>query len=80
MKTLKKTVKTWLRGLWSAFVGGAASAVSTTIVAPEQFNFGNGLGSMLKVALVAGCVNLAFYLKQSPIWRDEDDAPSTDSK
>lgn len=67
MKQLPKTVEDWLSSIAAAFIGGAASAITTTVVAPETFNFGDGLAKLLKVALISGILNAAFYLKKSPL-------------
>lgn len=77
MKQLNRTVKIWLRGLGSAFIGGAATAITTTVVAPETFNFGDGLKKLLQVSIASGIINAAFYLKKSPLPDDPDDKEPT---
>jgi hypothetical protein len=62
-----KNPRVWLHGLISALVGGAATSISTIVVAPEQFNLEGGLLNVGKVALVSGIVSAAMYLKQSPL-------------
>jgi hypothetical protein len=57
----------WLKGLVSAAIGGAATAISTMIVAPEEFNLDQGIGKVAAVAVVSAIVAAANYLKQSPI-------------
>jgi hypothetical protein len=57
----------WLHGLISAGVGGSATAISTIIVAPETFNFKEGLAKLGTVAAVSAIVSVAMYLKQSPL-------------
>ncbi len=63
--------KHWLKGLWAAFIGGAATAFAATQVAPLAFNFGDGLHALMKMAFFSGLLNAAFYLKQSPVPPDE---------
>ena len=59
--------KTWLHSLIAAAIGGAATAISTMIVAPDQFNLQDGWQKLLTVAVVSALVNVAAFLKQSPI-------------
>jgi plasmid maintenance system antidote protein VapI len=67
-------VRKWLRGLVAAVINGASTAVSTMIVDPRTFNFDTGLGNLGKVCLVAAIVGAALYLKEHPVW-DDDDPP-----
>lgn len=70
-----KSLKAWLAGLASAFISGAASAVTLMVVDPAHFNIHEGLYTVGTVALVTGAVGAAFYLKQSPIppeWEGEE--------
>ena len=63
-----KTALLWLKGLAAAFIGGAANAVTATVVAPESFNLTpDGLKRTGVLALVSGGVSAATYLKQSPV-------------
>lgn len=62
-----KNPTVWIHGLISALIGGAATSISTVVVAPEQFNLSAGLMNVAKVALVSGIVSAAMYLKQSPL-------------
>jgi len=59
--------KLWLKGLASAVIGGAASAVTVTIVDPTNFNLNEGLQKLGTVALVNAIIAAALYLKQSPL-------------
>lgn len=59
--------KPWLHGLFSAFIGGGASAVSAMVIDPATFNISDGFGNMLSLWAVNGIVSVAFYLKQSPM-------------
>jgi hypothetical protein len=67
MKPWVKITLYWLKGLVAAFIGGAANAVTATIVAPESFNFNEGLGKVFQLSLVSGLVSAALYLKKSPV-------------
>ena len=57
----------WLRGLFSAIIGGAANSVTVMIVEPSTFNFEEGIGKLGTVALVSAIVAAAMFLKQSPL-------------
>jgi len=57
----------WLKGLISATISGGATAVSTMVVSPQEFNFQNGLNKLLTVAAVSAVMGAANYLKQSPL-------------
>ena len=62
------TLKTWLKGLIAAVVGGAANAVSAVIAARETFNFSPaGLIAIAKLAAAGALIALVSYLKQSPV-------------
>jgi len=58
---------TWLKGLLSAVIGGAANSVTVMIAAPDQFNIKDGLPKLAGVCLVSAIVSCAMYLKQSPM-------------
>ena len=58
---------TWLKGLISAMIGGAANAVTTMIVAPDTFNLREGLGKLGTVSAVSALISAAMYLKSSPL-------------
>lgn len=57
----------WLRGLVAAIINGAATAITTAIVAPDQFNLTTGKGNLISVMVVAAIFGAASYLKQSPL-------------
>jgi hypothetical protein len=59
--------QTWLKGLMSAVIGGAANAITVMIVSPQDFNLQEGAGKLGTVTLVSALVAGAMYLKQSPI-------------
>lgn len=59
--------KVWLKGLFSAAIGGAANTVTVMIVEPTQFNLAEGLSKVLTVAGVSALVSAAMYLKASPL-------------
>jgi hypothetical protein len=61
----------WVKGLISATIGGAANGVTALIVAPESFNFGDGLSKLGSVMGAAAIVSVSMYLKQSPLPGDE---------
>lgn len=62
--------QTWLKGLISAVIGGAANSVTVIIVAPETFNLQEGIHKLGVVAAVGAIWSAANYLKQSPLWKD----------
>lgn len=59
--------KPWLYGLFSAFMGGGASAVSAMVIDPVKFNMADGFSNMLSMWVVSGLISAALYLKQSPL-------------
>ena len=59
--------KLWLKGLLSAVIGGAASAVTVTVVDPENFNLDTGMQKLGMVAAVNAIIAGCMYLKQSPL-------------
>lgn len=59
--------QTWLKGLFSAIIGGAANSVTVMIVSPMEFNLTEGIGKVGAVAVVSAIVSAALYLKQSPL-------------
>jgi len=61
------STRIWIEGLVAALIGGAANALTVSIVDPLNFNLGEGLGKLLQVVAVGGLVAAAAFLKQSPI-------------
>ncbi len=59
--------QTWLKGLLSAAIGGAANAVTVMAIDPQQFNFSEGLPKLLTVAGISAIISVAMYLKGSPL-------------
>lgn len=67
--------ETWIYGLFSAFIGGGASAVtagvSGSMIDPEKFNLNAGLVNVLKLTgacfVLNGLLTMFAYLKQSPL-------------
>ncbi len=59
--------KKWVKGLISAIIGGAANSITVSLVAPETFNFQDGLGKLGAVAAASAIVAAAMYLKKSPV-------------
>lgn len=58
---------TWIKGLISAAIGGAANGVTVMIVDPANFNLEEGAANLASVAITGAIVSCAMYLKQSPI-------------
>jgi len=69
----------WLYGVGAAFIGGGSSAVTAGITAsaikPEAFNLGSQLKDTLILMgclfVINGCMSMFFYLKQSPLPKEE---------
>ncbi len=72
MQWLTKNRRAWARGLWAALIGGAANSITVMIIDPAQFNFREGLGKLGTVAGVSALIAAAAYLKEHPIWDDEE--------
>jgi hypothetical protein len=70
-----KNIRLWVRGLVAAVIGGAANAVTTVVVAPEMFNFREGLGKLGAVTAASALVSAAMYLKQSPVPTGDREQP-----
>lgn len=60
----------WLKGLFAAFIGGAANVITVVIVDPVAFNFGEQWHKTATAAAVGGILAAAMYLKQSPLPSD----------
>ena len=68
----------WLLGLFAAFIGGGAGALSAGFSAaaldPEHFNLASGLTHTLELMgitfAISGIVAAGAYLKQSPVPRE----------
>ena len=71
---MSPNTRLWLHGLGAAFIGGAATSLATILVDSEKFNIDTflGLQHLAVVAVVAGIVSAAGYLKQSPLPPAED--------
>lgn len=72
--------KTWLKGLFSAFIGAVANGVTLMIVDPTNFNLQEGWKKLLSICLVSGLVSVAMYLKQSPLPTEVSTTTTTTSK
>lgn len=59
--------KNWLRGLIAAAINGGATAITTMVVSPSEFNLEDGLSKVLAVAAISAILGVATYLKQSPL-------------
>jgi len=57
----------WIRGLVGAFIQAAATSLTTTIVAPESFNFGDRIGNVGTIVLVSGAIGAALFLQRKPL-------------
>lgn len=56
----------WVYNVASAFIGGGATCVAAMVIAPETFNL-RDLQKLFELALASGLINVAFYLKKSPL-------------
>ena len=56
----------WLKSLIHAAISGGTAAISTSIVAPETFNFGEGLNKLLTVAMISAIVSMSKFLSTNP--------------
>lgn len=65
------SLRTWLRGMIGASIGGAANAVTLMVIKPEDFNFTTGWTDLWHFALISAVVSAALYLKEHPL-PDED--------
>jgi hypothetical protein len=68
-----KSVRLWVKGLVAAAVGGAANSIVNIGIAPETFNFQDGLGRLAAAAGASAILSMALYLKQSPVPSETDD-------
>lgn len=69
----KQTLRHWLKGLLAAVIGGVANAIPAAIIAPESFNFDEGLAKLASMTFASGVLSAAFYLKQSPLPKGEEE-------
>ena len=58
--------RSWLKGLIHAGISGGTAAISTSIVAPDTFNFGNGLSKLISVAAISAIVSISKFLSTNP--------------
>lgn len=72
-----KDVSVWLKGLINAGISGGTVAISTMVIAPETFNFQNGLSKLLYAAGISAIVSIAKYLSINPT---PIDLPNGDKK
>jgi hypothetical protein len=59
--------KGWLNGFFSAVIGGGANGITVMVIDPVQFNFGDGLSQLLKVAAIGAIIAGAMFLRASPL-------------
>jgi hypothetical protein len=57
----------WLVGLINAGISAGASAITVSIVDPENFNFSTGIYKLGTVVGVTAIVSMAKYLVQNPL-------------
>jgi hypothetical protein len=63
-----KSWEVWLKGVGAAVIGGAASALTAAVAAPQMFPMTRGaMGALVRVSVVGAVVNAAAYLKRSPL-------------
>lgn len=65
--------RAWIKGLIHAGISGGTAAISTSIVAPETFNFGEGLNKLVSVALISAIVSISKFLSAYPFPEDKTD-------
>lgn len=65
--------RAWIKGLIHAGISGGTAAISTSIVAPETFNFGEGLNKLVSVALISAIVSISKFLSVYPFPEDKTD-------
>lgn len=68
MKVADST-KVWLHGMAAAAIGAMGSSLSTTVVAPQDFNFSTmaGIRRVMASSLISAIVAVGLYLKASPL-------------
>lgn len=59
--------KDWIYGLVGAVINAVANSATIVIIAPESFNFQEGLPKLLNASIVFGILGAALYLKQKPL-------------
>jgi hypothetical protein len=69
--------KSWLSGIWAAFIGGGASAITAMSIDPLTFNMQTGSANVGKIFLIAGILSVVHKLQQSPL--PPDSSSSTPS-
>lgn len=72
-------MKTWIKSLVAAVIGGAANAGFLMGLLPDKFNF-NDLPSLGKVVVAGALISLLGYLKKSPLPGVTDDGVAIDAK
>lgn len=65
-----KDINIWIKGLVNAGISGGTVAISTMAIAPETFNFHEGLHKLLYAALASAIVSIAKYLSINPTPKD----------
>lgn len=72
--------KVWIHGAIATAISGIATVASVKLAAPELFDWEKGWETIVKIAAVQAALNVAAYLKQSPIPSVGDDAKTTTPK
>ena len=62
--------KIWVKGLIAATISGAANSGLAAGIAPESFNFGDGLNKLITMCAGGAIIGVLLYLKQSPFPAD----------
>ena len=65
---MARNTRIWLRGLWTAFIGGISTAIVSEAFDPHDEIQWKKLGM---VALASGSMSLFNYLRQSPLPPEE---------
>lgn len=60
-------LKTWLRGLAGAIIGGSANGVLAATLDPKTFNLSEGIPALAKFVVISGIISAALWLKQHPV-------------
>jgi hypothetical protein len=69
----------WCWGALAAFIGGGATSIVAIYVAPESFNFSTHFGNLVEIFVGSGLINLAMYLKKSPLPEIVDEEEGADN-
>lgn len=59
--------RNWVRGVIGAAIGSASNSVAAVVIAPESFNFHDGLSKLGEFAAYSAIIGAAMWLKQHPV-------------